>query len=89
MILNSDRIVGNPWLLLVFDSYSTLVYDAFMCDPEDRILTLKELSAYLKIPESTLYKVVREGVIPAQKIGKHWRFSKQAIDAWISNRIPK
>jgi len=66
-----------------------MVYYAAMHKTDDSILTLKELSAYLKIPESTLYKVVREGSLPAQKIGKHWRFSKQAIDAWISNRIPK
>jgi len=47
------------------------------------ILTIQELSAYLKIPKSTLYKVVREGKIPAQKIGRHWRFRKEAIDRWL------
>jgi len=55
-----------------------------MPELDDRILTLKELSAYLKIPESTLYKIVREGTIPAQKIGKHWRFDRKAIDAWMA-----
>ena len=36
------------------------------------ILTLEELSSYLKIPKSTIYKLVREGKIPAQKIaGRH------------------
>lgn len=52
---------------------------------EASIMTLKELAVYLKIPESTLYKIVREGGIPAQKIGKHWRFNRVAIDTWISN----
>ena len=47
------------------------------------ILTIKELSAYLKIPESTLYKIVREGKIPSQKVGRHWRFRKEAIDNWL------
>jgi len=56
-----------------------------MPDSEDNILTLHELAAYLKIPESTLYKIVREGGVPAQKIGKHWRFNKKAIDSWIAN----
>ena len=46
------------------------------------ILTIKELSIYLKIPQSTLYKLVREGNIPCQKIGRHWRFRKEAIDRW-------
>ncbi len=47
------------------------------------VLTIKELSAYLKIPKSTLYKLVREGNIPSQKIGRHWRFRKRAIDRWL------
>ena len=47
------------------------------------ILTIVELAAYLKIPTSTLYKLVREGKIPSQKIGRHWRFRKGAIDRWL------
>ncbi len=48
------------------------------------VLTMAELSLYLKIPKSTLYKVVREGKIPSQKVGRHWRFHRQAIDRWLS-----
>ena len=47
------------------------------------VLTIEELSAYLKIPKSTLYKLVREGKVPCQKIGRHWRFRKVAIDRWL------
>jgi excisionase family DNA binding protein len=47
------------------------------------VLTIVELGTYLKIPKSTLYKFVREGKIPSQKIGRHWRFSKAAIDRWL------
>jgi excisionase family DNA binding protein len=49
----------------------------------DEVLTIEELAAYLKIPKSTLYKLVREGKIPSQKIGRHWRFRKGAIDYWL------
>ncbi len=48
------------------------------------VLTIGELAIYLKIPKSTLYKLVREGKIPSQKIGRHWRFRKGAIDHWLS-----
>ena len=47
------------------------------------VLTIEELAAYLKIPKSTLYKIVREGKIPSQKIGRHWRFRKEAINRWL------
>lgn len=47
------------------------------------VLTIDELAAYLKIPKSTLYKLAQEGKLPSQKIGRHWRFAKEAIDQWL------
>jgi len=47
------------------------------------VLTIEELSVYLKIPKSTLYKLVREGKVPAQKVGRHWRSRKKTIDRWL------
>jgi excisionase family DNA binding protein len=52
----------------------------------EQVFTIKELSKYLKIAESSLYKLVREGKIPGQKIGKTWRFYKPAIDSWLSEK---
>ncbi|HEB74922.1 MAG TPA: DNA-binding protein [Nitrospirae bacterium] len=49
------------------------------------VLTIDELSTYLKIPKSTLYKLVREGKVPCQKIGRHWRFRKESIDRWLED----
>jgi excisionase family DNA binding protein len=55
-----------------------------MAEPTGEVLTIEELSEYLKIPKSTLYKLVREGSVPCQKVGKHWRFHKEAIDDWLT-----
>jgi excisionase family DNA binding protein len=44
------------------------------------ILNIKEVSDYLKIPVSTIYKLIQEGKIPAIKLGKHWRLMKKDID---------
>ncbi|NPV06033.1 MAG: helix-turn-helix domain-containing protein [Syntrophaceae bacterium] len=49
----------------------------------DNVLTIEELSLYLKIPKSTLYKLVREGKIPSQKVGRHLRFHRESIDEWL------
>ncbi|MEW6137998.1 MAG: helix-turn-helix domain-containing protein [Thermodesulfobacteriota bacterium] len=57
-----------------------------MNDPPGDVLTIDELSVYLKIPKSTLYKLVREGKVPSQKIGRHWRFGKKAIDRWLEDK---
>lgn len=50
---------------------------------EATVLTIEELAEYLRISKSTLYKLVRENRLPCQKIGKHWRFRKEAIDRWL------
>jgi excisionase family DNA binding protein len=52
----------------------------------DSVMTIEDLSAYLKIPKSTLYKLSQEGKVPGQKVGRHWRFHKEAVDGWLMNQ---
>ncbi len=47
------------------------------------IMTLEETAKYLKIGKSTLYKMAREGKIPAVKIANQWRLRKEDIDKWL------
>jgi excisionase family DNA binding protein len=58
-----------------------------MAEKPGDVLNIDELASYLKIPRSTLYKIVREGKVPSQKVGRHWRFHKKAIDQWLGNGI--
>jgi len=53
------------------------------------IMTLEETAKYLKIGKSTLYKMAREGKIPAVKIANQWRFRKEDIDRWLQEIIKK
>jgi len=50
-------------------------------------MTIAETSEYLLIPLPYLYKFAQEGKIPCQKVGRHWRFQREAIDRWLK-RIP-
>jgi len=52
----------------------------------DEILTIKELSAYLKTSEKTIYRLLSKNEIPAFKVGAAWRFKKEAIDLWITDQ---
>ena len=47
------------------------------------ILTLKEVSEYLKVTERTIYRLAASRKIPAFKVGGSWRFSRAEIDLWI------
>ncbi len=48
------------------------------------IMTTKELAKYLRLHEITICKYAAEGKIPAVRVGRVWRFDKEAIDKWIS-----
>jgi excisionase family DNA binding protein len=49
----------------------------------ESILTIDELAEYLKISKSSLYKLAQGGKVPGQKVGRHWRFHRDAIDQWL------
>jgi len=50
---------------------------------DDQILTLEEVSKYLKLHRATVYKMARAGKIPALKVGKVWRFKRARVEAWL------
>jgi len=52
----------------------------------DEILNIQEVSDYLKIPVSTVYKLAQGGKVPAVKVGKHWRFMKKDLDHLLNKK---
>jgi excisionase family DNA binding protein len=50
-----------------------------------KILTINEIAEYLKVHPMTVYKYVKEGKIPAFKIGKSWRIQKDSIQKWMGD----
>jgi len=50
------------------------------------IMTIKEVSTYLKLNEKTAYRLTFDGKIPAFKVGASWRFRKANIDSWIKEQ---
>lgn len=49
------------------------------------VMTLEEVARYLRINKSTVYRMARDGTLPAWKLGNVWRFKKEAIEGWIAN----
>ena len=50
------------------------------------VMTLNEVAEYLRIPRSTVYKLVQEGRIPGQKVGRQWRFRRDTINKWLERQ---
>lgn len=41
------------------------------------------VAAYLRVAPATVYRLAQQGKIPCGKVGRAWRFRKEAIDRWI------
>ncbi len=60
-----------------------------MAEPSGNVMAIDALAEYLKISRSTLYRLVQEGKLPGQKVGKRWRFHKEAINEWLKQHPEK
>ena len=47
------------------------------------LMTVEEVARYLRVTKKTLYRLLKQGRIPATKVGHQWRFDKDAIDKWL------
>jgi len=54
-------------------------------EPTPDVLNVEEVAEYLRIPRSSIYKLAKRRGIPCQKVGRQWRFSRKAIDAWLAS----
>ncbi len=45
-------------------------------------LTIPETAAYLRLPLSKVYELVRSKGFPSAKLGKTWRVHRGRLDAW-------
>jgi len=50
------------------------------------LMTMDDLSKYLKVSKETIYKMAKKGTVPGSKIGTQWRFRKDQIDLWLDEQ---
>jgi len=53
--------------------------------PEHEILNIDDAAAFLGVSVKTFGKVLREGDVPARKVGREWKFSRQALVDWVAS----
>ena len=54
---------------------------------KEQIMTLREVARYLGLHVMTVYKLTREGRVPAAKIGGQWRFKRDVLDQWLETQM--
>jgi excisionase family DNA binding protein len=47
-----------------------------------KVMTVREVSAYLRVHPTTIYRLLKHDQIPAFHVGSDWRFNIEMIDSW-------
>lgn len=54
---------------------------------EREIMTVEEVAAYLRVHQSTIYRMLKRHQMPAFRMGADWRFIRDEIDKWCMEKI--
>ena len=52
-------------------------------------MTLDEAATALRVERRTVMAAIRDKGLPARKVGRSWRISPAALEAWLSAGEPK
>lgn len=51
------------------------------------LMTIGEVAEHLRLSRWTVRRYVRDGVLPASKIGRFWRVRPQDLEKFIEERL--
>jgi excisionase family DNA binding protein len=57
-----------------------------MIDTAGLTYTVEEVARLLNISRGAAYQHVREGRIPAERLGRSWRIPRKRFHAWLDGR---
>lgn len=87
-MVNCDNVLNSNVDSLDSTSYNSI--GSFMskderksADIHDKLLTVQEISNFLKVPKSYVYWLTHQKKIPHLKIHGHLRFRESAINEWL------
>jgi len=53
---------------------------------DNEVLTVKEVSTIFQVHKTTLYRLAKAGKIPSFRFGGDWRFRKDLLERWMTER---
>jgi excisionase family DNA binding protein len=48
------------------------------------VLTSAQLADFIQVDEETVLELAEKGELPGRKLGEKWRFSREAVLAWLA-----
>jgi excisionase family DNA binding protein len=74
---------------------SVTLLDAEIIDPDDpvsfndvpvsQVYTVREVAGLLGINLGVIYELIRQGDIPAKRLGKRWIVPRRLFHVWLNN----
>jgi len=57
-------------------------------DNAENVLKLSEAARFVRVSEKTLAEMARRGDVPGKKVGREWRFLREALEEWLRGEWP-
>ena len=79
--------MGGPDCLVPSDGeqqQKPAVQHSFRPAAEMEILTPAQLAGLLQVDEDVVIELAEQRELPGRKVGEEWRFSREAILAWLA-----
>ena len=54
-----------------------------MKEENSQLMTVEDVSEYLRVKPSTVYEWASNGNLPGVKVGRLWRFERSEIEKWV------
>jgi excisionase family DNA binding protein len=52
----------------------------------EKVLTVMDVAELLSLSPITVYRLAKRGEIPAVRVGRCWRFTREAIEKWLAGK---
>ena len=52
----------------------------------DRLLTVAEVAGTIRVSNMTVYRLIKNGDLPALRVGKNYRIRESDVDVFLSDR---
>ena len=77
-----ERLKALAWVRLTIQSQGT----GELCQPDNQLLTIPQVSERLALPVSRVYEMARQGKLPVVRVGKYVRVQAVQLERWIGDR---
>ena len=55
----------------------------------DRLLTVHEVAAIMRVSNMTVYRLIRAGELKAARLGRGYRIRESEVDAYLDREMPE